>query len=61
MFNIFDDMTKANLKKMLYRNEEISEASNNGGNNQSIGATPPITKDSNPLYDDIDNTRAPDL
>ena len=61
MVNSFDDETKDNMKKMLYVNEERIKAYNIGRNNWSIGATPPITRDSNPLYDNIYNTRAHDI
>jgi len=61
MVNSFDEETKANLKKMLYDNEERSEASNIGGNNRSMGGSPPMFRYSNPLCDEIRNTRVPNL
>jgi len=57
MVNSFDATTKVNLKKMLYGNE----ASNIRGNAQSFGGAPPMTRDSNPLCDEIHNTRVPNL
>lgn len=61
MVNSFDKVTIANLKKMLYGNEERSEASNIGDNSRSFGSAPPMTRDLNPLCDEIHNTRAPNL
>lgn len=61
MVNSFDEATKVNMKKIQYDNEERSEASNICGNSRSNGVTPPMIRDLNPLYDEIYNTRVPDL
>jgi len=45
MVNNFDEETKVNLKKMLYENEERSEASNIGENIQFIGGAPALSRD----------------
>ena len=61
MVNKFDEITRANLKRMLYGNEERSEACNIMGNNRSFGGAPPMTRNSNPLCDKIHNTKVTNL
>lgn len=60
MINNFDDATKTNLNKILYKNDDRSEASNIRGNNHSVETHPTGYRDSNPLYK-ICNTRELDL
>lgn len=61
MVNSFDEVSKVNLKNMLYKNKDRSEDFNIRGNNQFVGANLLISKESNPLYDEICNTREPNL
>lgn len=61
MINRFDEATKANLNKILYKNEERSDASINGGNCPFSGARPFVSRDLNPICDDIYNIRAPNF
>ena len=61
MVNSIDEVTKSNLNKMPYENEGRNAGFNIGGNIQSIGANPPIFRDSNPLCDEIRNTEAFDV
>lgn len=55
MINRFDDATKSNLKKILYDNNDVSEAFNIDGNNRYFRFFPTRSMDSSPLYDEIRN------
>lgn len=57
MVNSFDDTIKDNIKKIIYGNDDRIEGSNVSGNNRPIKIHPIGSKDSNPLCDEIRNSR----
>jgi len=60
-WNLLDEATKANMKKLLYENENRSEGSNIGCSSRFVATTPPIYRDSSLLCNKIYNTKVPDL
>ena len=61
MVNNFDEAKKSNLKWLLYSGDTHSNASNNGGNYHLNNNMPLLSQESNPICDEIKNTRASNL